>query len=234
MLLFESLDRDPGIGDDAAVWPLDQHRRGIDIMLVLDLADDLLDQILDRHQPVDAAEFVDHHRDVGAGLPHLHEQIKDRHRRRNEQHLAQQTLQPGGATIGNRPEHVLDVHEADHVVERLAIDRHARVAVLDHAFDDFGERLVDVERDNVDARHHDVCGVTAVPFQDVADQHPLLRGNRAAEFGRCGRDQRIERLALAARPAQQSEKRAYTRKRPGMFRMFRLAVACRRLGIAHQ
>ena len=49
-----------------------------DVVLVLDLADDLLDQILDRHQPVDAAELVDHHRDMRARLAHLHEQVEDR------------------------------------------------------------------------------------------------------------------------------------------------------------
>src|SRR5437763_291923 len=43
MLLLDRIDRDARIGDDAAVGPLDQDRRRIDIVLVLDLADDLLD-----------------------------------------------------------------------------------------------------------------------------------------------------------------------------------------------
>jgi hypothetical protein len=42
-------------------------------MLVLDLADDLLDQIFDRHQPIDTAKLVDHHGDVGPRLAHLDE-----------------------------------------------------------------------------------------------------------------------------------------------------------------
>ena len=102
VLFLERLDRQARIGDDAAVGPLDQRRRLGDVVLVLDLADDLLDQILDRHQPVDAAELVDDHRDVGARLAHLHEQIEDRQRGGDEQHLAQQaaTACPGG---GRRP-----------------------------------------------------------------------------------------------------------------------------------
>ena len=107
--------------------------RLVDVVLVLDLADDLLDQVLDRDQPVDAAELVDHHRDVGARLAHLHQQVEDRQRRRDEQHLAQQPRELRRAAVGDRRQHVLDVDEADHVVERLAIDRHARMAVLDHA-----------------------------------------------------------------------------------------------------
>ena len=162
MLLLDRIDRDARVGDDAAVGPLDQRRRLRHVVLVLDLADDLLDQILDRHQTVDPAELVDHHRDMRARLAHLHEQVEDRQRRRDVQDLAQQPLQPGRPAVGDRRQHVLDVDEADHVVQRLAIDRHARMAVLDHAFDDFGKRLVDIERDDIDARHHDVAGVALV------------------------------------------------------------------------
>ena len=128
------------------------------VVLVLDLADDLLDHVFDRHQPVDAAELVDHHRDMGARLAHLHQEIEDRQRRRHEQHLAQQRRELGLAPLGDRGQHVLDVDEADHVVERFAIDRHARVALLDHAAHHIGERRLDVERHDVDARHHDVGG----------------------------------------------------------------------------
>ena len=49
------------------------------IMLVLDIADDFLDDILDRRQPVGAAIFVDHQRQVNAGRLHLGEQIDRRH-----------------------------------------------------------------------------------------------------------------------------------------------------------
>src|SRR5213078_5191102 len=59
MLLLDRIDRDARIGDDASVGPHDQNRRRVDIVLVLDLADDLLDDVLDRHKPIDAAEFVE-------------------------------------------------------------------------------------------------------------------------------------------------------------------------------
>ena len=110
-------------------------------------------------------------------------------------------------------EHVLDVDKADHVIERLAIHRHARMAVLDHAFDDFGERLIDVERDDVDARHHDVGGIEVMHLQDVADQQPLLRRDRglAVELG--GRDQRVHRPSLAAPAAGRRSRRNSVRSR---------------------
>ena len=93
---------DAGVGDDAAVGPLDQVRRLVDVVLVLDLADDLLDHVLDGDEPVDAAELVDDQRHVDARQAHLHQQVEDRHRRRDEQHLAQhrRELDPG---VGRQP-----------------------------------------------------------------------------------------------------------------------------------
>ena len=112
------------------------------VVLVLDLADDLLDQVLDGHQPVDAAELVDHHRHVDARLAHLHQQIEDRHRRRARTAALRSSRrgEPASPSLGDRGQHVLDVDEADHVVERLAIDRQARVAAARSCSDDLGER----------------------------------------------------------------------------------------------
>ena len=52
-------------------------------MLVLDLADNLLDQIFDRHQSIDPAELVDHHGNVSTRLAHLDEKVEDQQRRRD-------------------------------------------------------------------------------------------------------------------------------------------------------
>ena len=177
-MLLEHLDRGARVGDQAAVGALDEARAVGHIMLVLDLADDLLDHILDRDQPVDAAELVDHHRDMGARLAHLHEQVEDRHRRRDEQHLAQHRRRLRLAALGDRAEHILDMDEADHVIERLAIDRNARMTLLDHAFDDLGKRRLDIERDDIDARHHHIGGRLVMHFEDIADQHPLVAAQR--------------------------------------------------------
>ena len=40
-------------------------------MLVLDLADDLLDQILDRDEPLGARIFVEHDREMGAAVARI-------------------------------------------------------------------------------------------------------------------------------------------------------------------
>ena len=59
------------------------------VVLVLDVADDDLDDVLDRDQAVGAAIFVDHQGQVRARRLHLDEQVDRRHRGRHEQHRAQ-------------------------------------------------------------------------------------------------------------------------------------------------
>ena len=61
---------------------LDQ--RLLDVVLVLDLAHDLLEQVLDRDQARRAAVLVEHDRDVDLAPLELVEQVVDRHRLRHE------------------------------------------------------------------------------------------------------------------------------------------------------
>ena len=57
---LELLDRGARIGDQGPVRSIDQLRSSDYIVLVLYLAHDLLDQIFDGDDSVDAAKFVDH------------------------------------------------------------------------------------------------------------------------------------------------------------------------------
>ncbi len=54
-------------------------------MLVLDIADDHFDDVLDRGEAVGAAVFVDDERHMCACRLHFHEQVERRHRRRREE-----------------------------------------------------------------------------------------------------------------------------------------------------
>ena len=70
------------------------------VMLVLDLADDLLDHVLDRDQPLGAAEFVDDDGEVDALGAHPREQVEHAHRFRDEQGLAHQRRRSSGRASG--------------------------------------------------------------------------------------------------------------------------------------
>ena len=147
-MLFQYFNRRAGVGDQSAICSLCQPRLVGDVVLVFYLADNFLDQVLDRHQSVDSAELVGHHCDMRARLPHLNQKVKDRHRRCDEQYLAQNQRQLCLSPLRRRPQQILSVNEPDYVIERLAINRNPRVALLDHKFDDFGERSLDIEGDD--------------------------------------------------------------------------------------
>src|SRR3546814_6367063 len=68
------------------------------VMLVLDRADDLLDQILEGEQPFGARIFVEHDGEMGALGAHFREQVQRAHAFGNIERLADQRLQP----VGNR------------------------------------------------------------------------------------------------------------------------------------
>ena len=127
--LRELLELEPGIGFPQPVVEQGQHAGFGLVMLVLDVADDLLDHVLDRHQALGAAELVDDDGEVDALGAHPREQLDHAHRFRHEQRLAHQRRDRAvarGIDVGH--EHVLDVDHADHFIEALAIDRQAAVA----------------------------------------------------------------------------------------------------------
>ncbi len=59
-------------------------------MFVVDLADDCLDDVLDRYEPIGAAILVDDERHLDVAGLHLGKKIGRRHRRRHEQHGSHQ------------------------------------------------------------------------------------------------------------------------------------------------
>ena len=181
------------------------------VVLVGDVADDLLDDILHRDEPVGAAVFVDHQRQVDAGRLHLFQEVERRHRRRHEQHLACDLrrgklqrqvdgaeIESGGALLlaprrlvgidgglgGHERDQVADVHHADRVVERVVVDDEPRVSGLLEHLHEFADRDVLLHGDDVAARHHDVLDPAPAQRQDVLDHGALFR--RDAGFAGAG------------------------------------------------
>ena len=85
-------------------------------MLVLDVADDLFDDVLDRHQSFGPAEFVDNNREMRALAAHSRQQLDHAHRFGHEQWLAHQCLHRSFARLVEaRDEDVLYVDHDDDV-----------------------------------------------------------------------------------------------------------------------
>ena len=81
---LEILDLEARIHIDNTRPLAHKFRAPVFIVLVLDLANDPLNEVLDRHQPVYATEVIDHQRHVQPLNAHLKQQLQNRHRRRNE------------------------------------------------------------------------------------------------------------------------------------------------------
>ena len=156
-------------------------------MLVGDVADDLLDDVLDRNQPVGAAIFVDHQRQMGVRGLHLQQQFQHGHGGRREQDIV---LDPGDRHFAQTEipvafgfqkfEHALQMHEADGVVERLAIDRQARMLRLAEQQDEIGQRGLFLHRDDVGARHHHVLDLQLAELEQIGEHDAFLRRQRRA------------------------------------------------------
>ena len=105
-LLVEVVDREGAVHANAAVVdPLDRLVGQVE--LVLDLADDLLEQVLERDDPLHRAVLVDHDRHVlvraAELLEHRRQVLRLRHHRRRADQLLDSTAgSPPSTTDENR------------------------------------------------------------------------------------------------------------------------------------
>lgn len=224
------------VGDEGVVVLADDGGAFIGVVLVVDLADHLLDNVLDGHQSVGAAIFVDHQRQMNARRLHLRKQVDRGHRRRHIKQFAHQTgvgqrnseidgtqVESGGKRLlalgvhfgidlrlcGHERDQIADVDDAFGIVERVVVDHEARMT---RAFEDahqFPQRNIAFHRDDVGAGHHHVGDAPVVQSQNIA-QHRAFDGAEACLAGRGGVQ---HHLKVGARrsglPAEQRAQRAH-------------------------
>ena len=167
-LRLEILKIEAGIRFVASSRQSTQAWRIVDIMLVIDVAHDFFDQILDRDETVRTTIFVDHKCQMHVTGLHLHQEIAGRHGWRHEQNFA---LDLCGSDIG--PAHgavgielqlrqrILDVHKPRRIVQGLAINGQARMlcfAIIRHQLAELGALF---DRDDIGPRHHHVGQLSA-------------------------------------------------------------------------
>jgi hypothetical protein len=126
-LLVEVVDRERPVDPDRGVVDaLDRLVRQVE--LVLDVADDLLDQVLERHDPLRRPVLV---HDDGEMLVHPAELCEERGevlRLRDDVDRAQEILDPRlRQPVVERCDQIPDVQDPDDRVQRLAVDRIAGI-----------------------------------------------------------------------------------------------------------
>ena len=174
--LSEVVDREPRADPHAAAAQL-LDLVGVDVVLVGDLADDLLEQVLDGDQAGGAAVLVDDDRDVGAASLHVAHQLVGRlgvgHEEARAHHRLDALGRLGVAVVEDPLRDVLEVGDADDVVEVVADHGDAGEAAAQRERQQLPQRLVPLDEHHVGARHHHLADQGVAELEDRVD-HPAL------------------------------------------------------------
>ena len=154
----------------------------VDVELVLDLAHDLLEHVLDGDQTRDPAELVDHDGQVIAVAAELAQQVVQRLGLGHEHGGAQQRpdVQLGRAL---QLEQVLGQQDADDVLAVALDHRKARVRRVDDDVQDLVIRRIDVDQVHARRGHHHVAGRKLGHADDALEHHARVGPDDVVVFG---------------------------------------------------
>ena len=162
------IDVEHGVDDPGAV--LAEHRLRVVALLALgEVADDRHHHIVERDEPLEAAEFVDDERDVLPGFFERLDEPAGGHGGRDVERGGDEGAELDAAGQGEvRPERLHRDH-ADHVVPGLLVNRKVRVPAAGDLPPVFVVRIVEGEPDDPGARGHEVAGHLLVELEDAFD-----------------------------------------------------------------
>ncbi len=173
-MLINLIQRRPCI-EQIFVFPHHLDGRLLGIVFVLDLTDDLLQQILDRHDAGRAAILIHHDRHVHVALLHLLQQLVHLLRLRDEIGIAQDTVERHiRAAIAQIAQQILGIQDTDDVVYRAFIDRNAGMPVLQDHIQSCKHRRVGRHGCHINARHHHLTHQLVAEGKDRGDQLLLI------------------------------------------------------------
>ena len=142
-------------------------------MLVGDLADDLLENVLERDQALDLAVLVDDQRELDLAALEGVELVVDRGGVRHEPRLARQRahVEPidGPAGPPERRQQILGMQHANDVVGFVLPDRHARELALDNVVDNLVRVVGNVDGLHLGAVDHDVVELQFLEIKHAAE-----------------------------------------------------------------
>ena len=171
---FQRFDLKTGLGKNGSIL-IEGHLRlhGL-VMLVLDLADNFLDQILDCDQPVDPAKFINNKREMAAAQAHFIQQVEQPYCRGHKQRRPQQRADFRRLSFMQMCKHILDMNDAGNVIQRVAPHRQTAVIRCRHLFDDLRETFRHAHRHDIGARNHHIRCIQITQPQNIAKQRPFM------------------------------------------------------------
>ena len=143
------------------------------VILVVDLADNLLQDVLQRDQSARAAILIDDDGHVDVVLLEVAQEVVDHLGLGHEVGRTDETLPAKALGLGEMGQQVLDIEDATDVVLVVLIDGDARIVVVNDTLEHVLVAAVDWEIDDILARGHDLLG-RFVAEADDALEHALL------------------------------------------------------------
>ena len=143
------------------------------VILVVDLADNLLQNVLQRDQSARAAILIDDDGHVDVVLLEVAQEVVDHLGLGHEVGRTDETLPAKALGLGEMGQQVLDIEDATDVVLVVLIDGDARIVVVNDTLEHVLVAAVDREIDDILARGHDLLG-RLVAEADDALEHALL------------------------------------------------------------
>ena len=169
---------DGHLGIDLVAAAAERHERLLDhVVLVPDLADELLDDVLHGHDAERAAVVVGDDGEVCLAAAQLGQHLGDEGALVHEHGLVEQGAHVHGLAAGGnaRLDVLADLQDADHIVNAVGIHGQTAVALLAHVGEDLLRGIVHVHGGDVHARR-----------DDALDRHVGKRQGRAHELAALG------------------------------------------------
>jgi hypothetical protein len=174
-LLVEVVDRVRAV--DADVGLVHALDRGVgQVELVLDVADDLLEQVLQRDEPLDVAVLVDDDREMLLLAPKVGQERSQVLRLRHDVGGAHDRLEADrcDSEVVDRGEEVTHVQDADDVVERVPVHGIAREGRVHDGSQRLLRGHLRGDRDDIGPRDHHGRDLLRREVEDLVE-HLLLR-----------------------------------------------------------
>ena len=167
--------------------------RVLDVELVDDLAEQLLDEVLEGDEPGGAAVLVDHDGHVELLALHLAQQLGHALGLGHEARPGRASSPTGCVLVAVAlgAHQVLGVHDADDVVDALAAHRDAAVAVEDDDLHGVGDAEVGRHGDHVGAGHHHLADDGVAELDDRLDELALLGLDHRVLHGEVGHGEQL-------------------------------------------
>src|SRR5438477_4277489 len=157
----------------------------------MNFADDLFENVFESDQPEQAAELINDNGHAGMASAKLFEQFAGGFGFWNDEHFAQNAAQiewRGRQIFGNQalttlqnPEHILDMNEAENVIEGSAKNRNARALRGGECAQHLIESGFDAQDVHVRTGHHNFTYLNLAKL-DGAEDNALFAGGEKAAF----------------------------------------------------